>query len=262
MARVTYTWPNGLSKELSPKTISNVVGVLKQVLGEKVWRDWKLSLPEIPVTEQRCFTQTEMIQIVNAATGQWKVVFAILASTGLRAGEAFGLHVEDLDFAAGRIHVRRSVWNGEETTVKTRQGYRVVNIEPAIVGMLASHVGLRATGRVFRTRTGTPLSKGNVRRKLIQILKSLNLKPAGLHAFRHGRVSMLQANGVPGDLVKEWVGHSNLRTTSRYTHFRDEFRAQVASESGLFAQTNAAELLPVSPNSPNREPFSITSKTA
>src|SRR5262249_91931 len=96
----------------------------------------------------------------------------------------------------------------------------------------------RKTGRVFQTRTGTPFCKSNVRRKLNQILKKLKLAPAGLHAFRHGRVSLLQENGVPGDLIKEWVGHSNLRTTSRYTHFRDDFRAQVASNVGLFAKTN------------------------
>ena len=86
-------------------------------------------------------------------------------------------------------------------------------------------------------RNGTPLCKSNVRRRLNQILKQLNLKPAGLHAFRHGRrISMLQANGVPGALVKEWVGHSSLRTTSQYTHFRDDFRRQTACEVGLFAQ--------------------------
>lgn len=47
------------------------------------------------------------------------------------------------------------------------------------------------------------------------ILKRINLPKAGLHAFRRGRVSVLQTMGVPGDVVKEWVGHSNLQTTSR-----------------------------------------------
>ena len=103
---------------------------------------------------------------------------------------------------------------------------------------------------MFETRAGTPFCKSNVRRKLNQILKKLNLAPAGLHAFRHGRVSVLQANGVPGDLVKEWVGHSSLRTTSRYTHFRDDFRMQVASDVGLFSQASVAEKLPVGPNGP------------
>jgi integrase len=251
LSRVEYTWPNGVSRKLSPKSIRNVVGVLKQVLGEKVWREWSLSLPEIPFKEQRCFSPEEMLRIVNAATSQWRVLFATLAGTGLRCGEAFGLHVEDLDLTTGRIYVRRSIWNGEEVSVKTKQGYRAVNIEPVLIAMLTDHLGERKCGRVFETRAGTPFCKGNVRRKLNQILKKLNLAPAGLHAFRHGRVSMLQTNGVPSDLVKEWVGHSNLRTTSRYTHFRDEFRTQVASDVGLFSQASVAEKLPVGPNGPN-----------
>ena len=251
LTRIEYTWPNGVKKRLSSKSIRNIVGVLKQILGEKVWREWKLSLPEIPLKEQRYFRPNEMLQIINAVDGQWKVLFSTLASTGLRCGEAFGLHVGDLDLATGRIYVRRSVWNGQEVSVKTKQGYRAVNIEPTLVQMLAAHLGDRKGGRVFQTRKGTPFCKSNVRRKLNQVLKKLNLAPAGLHAFRHGRVSILQENGVPGDLVKEWVGHSNLRTTSRYTHFRDDFRAQVASDVALFSQPNVAEKLPVSPNSPN-----------
>ena len=140
------------------------------ILGEKVWREWKLSLPEIPLKEQRCFSPDEMRLIINAAVGQWRVLFATLASTGLRCGEAFGLHVEDLDLDTGRIYVRRSVWNGKEVTVKTKQGYRAVNIEPALVSMLAAHLGERKGGRVFQTRNGTPFCKSNVRRKLNQIL--------------------------------------------------------------------------------------------
>ena len=201
-----------------------------------------------------------MLQIINAVNGQWKVLFSTLASTGLRCGEAFGLHVQDLDLATGRIYVRRSIWNGQEVSVKTKQGYRAVNIEPALVQMLAAHLGgAEKGGRVFQTRNGTPFCKSNVRRKLNQVLKKLNLAPAGLHAFRHGRVSILQENGVPGDLVKEWVGHSNLRTTSRYTHFRDDFRAQVASDVALFSQQNVAEKLPVSPNSPNFAQIAVES---
>ena len=253
LTRMEYTWPNGISKRLSPKTIRNIIGVLKLIVGEKVWREWKLSLPEIPVKEQRCFSPQEMLQIIKATSGQWKVLFATLGSTGLRCGEAFGLHVEDLDLFRHRIYVRRSVWNGEEVSVKTKQGYRRVTIEPALAEMLAAHVGQRKTGRAFETRNGTPFCKSNVRRKLNQILQKLKLAPAGLHAFRHGRVSVLQENSVPGDLIKEWVGHSNLQTTSRYTHFRDDFREQVACDLGLFAHEKMAENLRVSPKfSPNR----------
>ena len=70
MTRMEYTWPNGVSKRLGLKSIRNIVGVLKLVLGKRVWREWSLSLPEIPLKEQRCFSRDEMLHIINAATGQ------------------------------------------------------------------------------------------------------------------------------------------------------------------------------------------------
>ncbi len=259
LCRTEFVSPNGMRKKLSPKSVRNIIGVLKLVLGKKVWRDWNVSMPEIPVKEQQYFTEDEMLQIVNAAEGQWRVLFATLAGTGLLAGEAFGLHVDDLDLVAGSVHVRRSVWKGHGGTLKTKQGYRVVNIDPLLAEMLKQHLGKREAGRVFQTRTGTPFSKGNTRRKLVSILQELGLKKGGLHAFRHSRVSILQANGVPGDLVKEWVGHSSLRTTSRYTHFSDDYRQQLASGLGLFSSggPQVEAKLSVSPNSPKFERISI-----
>lgn len=231
--------------ELSPKSIRNIVGVLKLILGRNRWRDWNLVLPEIFQNEQRFFTEDEMRKIIAATTGQWRALFATMAGTGLRCGEVFGLHVEDLDMANCLIHVRRSVWRGQEVSVKTKSGNRTVDVEPALAEILREHLDGRGAGRVFQTRNGTPFSKDNVRRKLVEVLDKLGLKRGGLHAFRHGRVSVLQENGVPGDLVKEWIGHSSLRTTSRYTHIRPEFRERMAAEVGLFK----GRLDPIGPNS-------------
>jgi integrase len=248
LSRAEYVVPNKRKtrKRLSPKSVRNIVGVLKLVLGKKVWRDWSIVLPEIPRKEQRYFTEEEMHRIIDGSKGQWRVLFATLALTGLRAGEAFGLHVEDLDLEAGTITVRRSVWNGEEVTPKTKSGYRVVHIDPVLSDLLREHLNGRRGGRVFQTRTGTPLSKGNVRRKLHETLRALGIPLGGLHAFRHGRVSVLQSRGVPGDLIKEWVGHSNLHTTSRYTHFDDGYKRRVARSLSLGME----EKLPDGPHGP------------
>jgi integrase len=59
-----------------------------------------------------------------------------MPGSACRCGEAFGLHVDDLDFEAARIHIRRSVWEGEEVSVKTKKGYRVVNIDLSFVEIL------------------------------------------------------------------------------------------------------------------------------
>jgi integrase len=89
-----------------------------------------------------------------------------------------------------------------------------------------------------------PSFKGQRSEKIGVNTRQTRFEAGGLHAFRHGRVSVLQENGVPGDLVKEWIGHSSLRTTSRYTHLRPEFRERVATEVGLFKPM----LDPIGPN--------------
>ena len=103
-------------------------------------------------------------------------------------------------------------------------------IEPTLVRMLSSHLAGRTSGRVFQIASGKPHSGHNVWRKLKLILNSLGLQPGGLKAIRHDRVSMLQANGMPGDLLPEQVQHSNL------THFDDAFRQRMARAQGLFLE--------------------------
>jgi integrase len=74
---------------------------------------------------------------------------------------------------------------------------------------------------------------GNVNRYVLKPLcKKLEIPIGTTHAFRHGRVSLLQQNGVPGDLIKKWIGHTSLRTTSKYSHFTPAFRKKVAA-SGI-----------------------------
>jgi len=101
----------------------------------------------------------------------------------------------------------------------------------------------RACVKQHRTHKGRSEFFASVSQQLLTTQTEL-LVGTGLHAFRHGRVSVLQENGVPGDLVKEWIGHSSLRTTSRYTHLRPEFRERVATEVGLFKPI-------LDPNGPN-----------
>jgi integrase len=243
-------------RELAPSTISSITSTLKAIVGEKVWRDWKLTLPRASDKEQRYFTPDEMRQIVEAAKGQWKPLFALLAEIGARSGEAFGLHVEDLDILGCKIHIRRSVYKGTEGNTKTRRGMRVVDISPEVAQMLKDHLRGRTSGRVFQSRNGTPLQKDNVRHSLHRILEKLRIPKGGLHAFRHGRVSVLQESGVPADLIKAWVGHSSLRTTSRYTHFEAPYRQSDAQRVSIFAKQLAKveAQLPFGPQNPVLDP--------
>ena len=137
----------------------------------------------------------------------------------MRIGEAAGLHVEDVDVENGVICVRRSVWNGQELDPKTENAVREIDIDPMLAAILREHIESSPRTRVFEARNGSPLSAGNIRNRVLQpLLKRLGIPKAGLHAFRHSRVTLLRKNGTPADLQKQWIGHSSLRTTDRYAH--------------------------------------------
>lgn len=228
-----------------PKTVHNLWKQFRAIMNwhaqqnDEPKRAWYPSLPVIPELEQRWFTQDEMRRIVAVATGQYRVLFHLAGFSGLRSGELSGLHVEDIDFVRGVVRVRRSVWRGIEVSTKTKKGYRDVFVDSNTLQMLKNYLGDRTTGRVFQTCNGTPLENHNIVRQVLKpICKRLGIAPGGMHAWRHGRVSHLQANNVPGDFTKNQVGHSSLRTTSGYTHFTEAFiRDTVERLSGFSTQS-------------------------
>ncbi len=216
--------------QLAPKTVHNLWKQFTTIMNwysrqnDEPARVWYPDLPDIPDVEQRWFTPEEMRQIIDAAHGQYKVIFRLAGAGGLRFGELAGLHVEDIRFTEGYVHVIRSVWRGIEVAVKTKKGYRDVPFDSGTAAMLKEHLGDRTTGRVFAGERGAPLDNHTVTGEVLKpICKRLGIVPGGCHAFRHGRVSQMQANNVPGDLIKDMIGHSSLRTTRTYTHFSDSF---------------------------------------
>jgi integrase len=154
----------------------------------------------------------------------------------MRIGEALGLHLDDLDLEHGVICIRRSVWRGHELTPKTENAVREVDIDAALVKVLREYIGESKRTLLFESSNGTPLRDENLRNRVLKpLLARLRIPTAGLHAFRHGRVTVLRKNGTPSDLQKQWIGHSSLRTTDRYSHTREEveFRRKAIAKVGV-----------------------------
>jgi integrase len=247
----------------SPKSISNYVQVAKMVVasavndrGEQVypvkWNHDFMDLPEVKDQRTPAFTAEEISTIISNAEGQYQVLYALLAGTGLRIEEAFALRVEDVGESV--IRVRHSLWNGKLYSPKTAAGIREVDIHHSLGEMLHTHLSGRRSGFVFCTSVGTPFARSNVlRRSLHRILREMGREKCGFHAFRRYRVTLLRKLRVPEDLLRFWIGHADQSVTDGYSKVKEdvEFRRFTAEQAGLgFHMPTVVSKLPVAPIAP------------
>jgi integrase len=228
MAERVNEWIGELS-HLSPMSQKHIVTTLCLILGRWFGRK-KISYASVKEEPQEavCYTPDEMSSIISKAQGMWKVLFATAAETGARAGELYGLEVADIDFARSIIHVRRSVWEGQKQSTKSRNANRAIDVQPCLITMLKDYLNERQEGLVFSSKNGKPLRNNNVlRRRLHPILQALSIRKGGMHGFRHGRVSFLIENNTPVEVIKAWIGHGSERMVRLYTHLRPQYRSRV-----------------------------------
>ena len=170
------------------------------------------------------------------SVGQERVLYALLAGAGLRAGEALGLELQHISEDFRTIFVRQSVWDGMKQDPKTRSAVRDVDLCSTLAEMLRQFVGERRTGLLFANGKGRPLAQSNVlRRSLHPLLKELETGKAGFHSFRRFRTTHLRKNRVPEDLLRFWIGHADRTITDTYRKVQEDiaFRQEVAEKAGL-----------------------------
>jgi len=208
---------------LSPQSIVNYARVVKMVVasavdseGEQLYpRKWNHDFIGMPIVRKELqhrptVTEAELGAILSKAKGRYAVLFALLAGIGLRIGEALALKVADLSSDCSALHVRRSVWHGQEQEPKTPNAVRVVDIAQPLAQLLRGYV----SGKVeylFATKNGSPLQQRNVLRAL-----HATGKKVGFHAFRRFRTETLRRARVPEDLTRLWLGHAKQTVTDLY----------------------------------------------
>jgi integrase len=236
---------------LDDKTIVNYFQVVRAVVasavsneGEQLHpRHWNFHFIGLPLVDQKkqckpSFTATEVEGILGRAKGRYKVLFALLAGTGLRIGEALGLKLNDFSGDFSTIKVRRSVWRGSTQTPKTDNALREIDLPTSLAALTKASVGDRTSGFLFQSASGRPLTQRNVSRDgLGKIQRDLKLEEGkAFHAFRRFRIAHLRKNRVPWDLEKLWLGHANKDVGDRYAEQLKEdvdWRKQEAERAGL-----------------------------
>jgi len=239
-------------KDLKPASISYIRAVLRSSLSQAV--KWGMvtrnvaALVDVPTIMRE---QTNVLNIeqarrfLSAAEGkQFKALFTVTLSTGLRLGEALGLTWDNVDLENGVIRVRQAIQRLDGAfhvvDVKTVKGQRDILLFPEVLEELRRHkeiVDLLRTRKrwqennlVFPSSVGTPIWERNIRRELRQIELEANLPHIRFHDLRHSCATILLAMGIPARTIMEILGHSNISTTMNiYSHVLDSMKQDAAN---------------------------------
>ncbi len=181
--------------------------------------------------------------------------YHLLASTGMRRGEALGLRWSDADLDAGRAAIRQTVIavNHVPTfgTPKTAKGRRTLSLDDNTVTVLREHrkrqlaerllmgAGWTDHGLVFCRVDGGLLHPERFTRSFSDRVRQLGLPKIRLHDLRHGWATMALSAGVHPKVVQERLGHANIGITlDTYSHVTEGLHDDAAERvAALFRTT-------------------------
>jgi integrase/recombinase XerD len=156
----------------------------------------------------------------NAAALRDRALLELMYACGLRASEAIGLELADLDLEDSVLRARGK--GSKERVVPIGQAaLRVLRVylergRPALVkGLPEAHLFVNFRGRAL-TRQG--LYK-IVRRHAVTAGLADRMSP---HTLRHTFATHLLAGGCDLRSVQEMLGHADVSTTQLYTHLSSE----------------------------------------
>jgi integrase/recombinase XerD len=198
-------------------------------------------LPRSGVSEPRSASLDEYLAMLAVAGSvRDKLLITILALTGMRIGQALGLHRSDMHLMANsrvvgcsypgpHVHVVRREGN-ENLALSKRRRELVVPAHPWLVGLYAAYCVERdrvpaacRSDFVFVNLAGGELGRAMRDGRAREVVAGLGRR-AGIdrvvtpHQFRHGLGTELVESGRPLDEVQMLLGHAQVETTRRYAH--------------------------------------------
>jgi integrase len=212
-------------RNLSPKTINNILTCLRRMLAIARKRGLIVAVPEVewlkaPRGDFDFLDFEEAERLVKAADGEWRTMILLGLRTGMRQGEMLALRWQDVDLVAGRIVVKQNYVRGEIGTPKSGKP-REIPLSDDLRAALKSHRHLRGE-YVFCNMDGKLLTKGECKHPLWTACKRAGLRLIGWHVLRHTFASHLVMRGAPLKAVQELLGHSTIQMTMRYAHLGPE----------------------------------------
>jgi integrase len=189
------------------------------------------------------------VNVIRAAIAQWEsavnhtsgpkpdgqlgAIIEVMLGTSARIGEVLAIRRRDVDITspvpsirlAGTIVSRKGEQTFRQDHPKTAKSTRVVAIptftSDAVRRRLATVGSMGLDDLLFQSRDGTPLTTGNVRRQLRQVLEGAGINGVTPHMFRRTVATAVNTNASI-ELAAELLGHTDTRVTVMHYIQRSE----------------------------------------
>lgn len=225
-------------KRLSDSSIANIVIPVRAALAsaqrEGLIRHNPAAGLALPVREEvqeedeepvKALSRSQLSALLGMAPERHRLLFEVMASTGLRISEAVGLQRRDLHLDGSHPHlrVRRAIVRKRVEPPKSRHGRRSIPLPYPLVLKLRQHlreVDAAPDAVAFPSQRKTPLDPDNLRARTFKPLaEEVGAPWAGFHTLRHTYASLQLAEGANIVQLSRALGHhSPAFTLTRYCH--------------------------------------------
>jgi len=149
-----------------------------------------------------------------------RALLEVLYSTGARRKELCNLHVYDIDARRKSVFIREGKGAKDRCVPIGERALRWLiryqdDVRPRL--LLSSN-----EQRLFLTDYGEPFTPSALGHRVRKLLSQAGIEQGGCHLFRHAMATHMLENGAELRYIQMMLGHSNINTTTIYTHLSIE----------------------------------------
>ena len=204
----------------SPKTLKNAWGLIRSALSEN-GMDVTVRLPAQTPHEKEWLTPEQIPLFMSAIRDKPGEIGALLALSGLRRSEIYGLDWKDVDLSNKVIHVKQSmVLNDKAEPVVRKQNKTASSTRDVPIFIQRLYDALSAvpdkTGMVVLGNIGT------LRKRITTACATAELPDIGVHGLRHSFCSLCYSLGISELGAMRLGGWNDFQTMRKvYTHLSE-----------------------------------------
>jgi integrase len=180
----------------------------------------KFKMPKVANPFPVFISHSELMKIIEKVTREeLKNIYLLAYYTGMRRAEIINLRWENIDLEKGII----AVSNGNGFTTKSKKDRIIPICTPLLEILKKLHEDKANDVYVFTTKEGAKFYDDLVGKQFKKAVRAAELnEKIHFHSLRHSFASALVQNGVSIYVVKELLGHEDIRTTEIYSHLQNE----------------------------------------